>query len=268
MKLNEQIKRIKSLFTDERLYGNLVNEVCDNEADAVKLLKDKGYIVRQGDDTDLCLGPNTEIGKIYNIYKKDTQLSFQSGTSPDGCFLGIYRKDKTSRDNHYYLINLFEQGLNEKNRFNMYYMLNDNSACEKTITIGGSEFKLIITKDGYDSSTDELGVGLRYIKIEGFWRNVASNEEPTPKIELFDGIMVKLMDVNKKAIKTNIKAGVVDIDLTTLMGLNSTNGGSGDVLKNSSGNCVTFIDFLDEKLGKSLNGVLKLDDMIENQIKI
>jgi hypothetical protein len=261
-KLNEEIKRIKSLFTNERLYGNLVNEVCDNEADAVKFLKDKGYIVRQGDESDLCLGPNTEIGKIYNKYKSDTYLSFQSASSADGCYLGIYRKDKTSRENHFFLINLFEQGLSEKNRFNMYYMLNDNDACEKIITIGSSEYKMIITKDGYDSSTDEIGVGLTFIKMEGFWRNNSGT------IELFDTIMVKLMDKDKKAIKTNIKAGVINLDLNTIVGLNNQNGGTSELLKDSSGNCITFIDFLNQKLGTSLSGVLKLDDMIENQIKI
>jgi hypothetical protein len=261
-KLNEEIKRIKSLFTNERLYGNLVNEVCDNEGEAINFLKDKGYIVRQSNEGDLCLGPNTQIGKVYDKYRSDSKLSFQSGTSPDGCYLGIYRKDKSSRENHFFLINLFEQGLNEKNRFNMYYMLNDNDACEKEITVGSSTFKLIITKDGYDSATQEFGMGLRLIKIEGFWN------ESSGTINLTGGLIVKLLDKDKKAIKTNIKLGALNVDLSSVLSLNSENGGAAEILKNSSGDCTTIIDFVDQRLGSSLSGTLDLDNFINNQIKV
>ena len=45
--IKEEIERIKSLFTEERLYGNLISEDCDScsETDMVDELKDKGYSV-------------------------------------------------------------------------------------------------------------------------------------------------------------------------------------------------------------------------------
>lgn len=260
MKLNEEINRIKSLFTNERLYGNLVNEVCDNEADAINFLKDKGYIVRAGNEGDLCLGPNTELGKIYNTYKSDSELSFQSGTSPDGCYLGIYRKNKGAREQHFYLVNLFEKGLDEKNRFNMYYMFNDYDACEKDVTVGSRTLKLIITKEGYDETTGEVGTGLKYAKLEGFWEKDGSD------YKLKDTISVKLMDKNNKMIKLSFNINIlgtnVPINLNSLVDLDNNTGGSAEIFKDSSGSCVTLSTFLEEKLVSPLSGEFTLSDLI------
>jgi hypothetical protein len=260
MKLNEEIKRIKSLFTNERLYGNLVNEVCDNEADAINFLKDKGYIVRAGNEGDLCLGPNTELGVIYEKYKNDTTLSFQSGTSPDGCYLGIFRKTKVDREQHFYLVNLFEKELNEKNRFNMYYMFNDYDACEKVINVGGRSLKLIITKDGYDDSTGVVGSGLKFVKIEGFWEKDGSD------YKLKGSSSVKLMDKNNKMIKLlfniNILGTNVPINLNSLVDLDNNTGGSAEIFKDSTGTCVTLSSFLEEKLVSPLSGEFTLSDLI------
>ena len=259
MKLNEEINRIKSLFTNERLYGNLVNEVCDNEGDAIALLQNKGYIVRAGNEGDLCLGPGTELGKIYEKYKTDTLLSFQSGTSPDGCYLGIYLKAKSGRTNHFYLVNLFEKGLNEKNRFNMYFMFDDSHSCEKVVTIGGRSIKIMITKDGYDSATGEFGSGLKFVKIEGEWTTDGSD------YKLSNTVIVKLMDKDNKKIKLNhninIGGGNIPIDLTSLADLDSTTGGSADLFKGAGGTCLTLAEFLEEKWADYNNGFL-LSDLI------
>lgn len=265
MKLNEEINRIKSLFTNERLYGNLVNEVCDNEADAIDLLKGKGYIVRAGNEGDLCLGPGTELGKIYENYKTDSELSFQSGTSPDGCYLGIFRKNKGAREQHFYLVNLFEKGLNEKNRFNMYYMFNDNDSCEKVITVGGRSLKLVITKEGYDESTGVVGTGLKYAKLEGFWEKDGSD------YKLKDSISVKLMDKDNKMIKLSFNINIlgtnVPINLNSIVDLDNNTGGSAEIFKDSSGNCVTLSVFLEERLVSPLNAEFTLSDLI-SKIKI
>lgn len=45
--LNEQMNRIKSLFTEERLWGNIINEACDNEQEAADYLENLGYIVAE-----------------------------------------------------------------------------------------------------------------------------------------------------------------------------------------------------------------------------
>jgi hypothetical protein len=264
MKLNEEINRIKSLFTNERLYGNLVNEVCDNEGDAIALLQGKGYIVRAGNEGDLCLGPGTELGVIYEKYKNDTTLSFQSGTSPDGCYLGIFRKTKVDREQHFYLVNLFEKGLNEKNRFNMYYMFNDYDACEKVVTVGGRSLKIIITKDGYDTATGEFGSGLKFVKIEGEWTNDGS------EYKLSNTVIVKLMDKDNKKIKLshniNISGVNIPIDLSSLTDLDNTTGGSAGLFKGAGGTCLTLSEFLNEKWADYNNG-FTLSDLI-SKIKI
>ena len=70
MELNEEIKRMKSLFSNDRLYGNLIDEACSSESEAKEYLQDKGYIVRDPSTGDLCLGPSTNLGKIYKKRKR------------------------------------------------------------------------------------------------------------------------------------------------------------------------------------------------------
>ena len=52
MSLDNEIKRIKSLFTEERLYGNLINEDCADcddcdQNDMAKYLNQNGYYVKR-----------------------------------------------------------------------------------------------------------------------------------------------------------------------------------------------------------------------------
>ena len=263
MKLNEEINRIKSLFTNERLYGNLVNEACDNEGEAIAFLQSKNYIVRAGNEGDLCLGPGTELGKIYGKYKNDLQLSFQSGTSPDGCYLGIFLKAKTGRVNHFYLVNLFEKGLNEKNRFNMYFMFDDSHSCEKEVTVGVKSFKIMVTKDnGYDDATGEVGAGLKFVKIEGNWTTDGSD------YKLSNTVIVKLMDKDDKKIKLNYNIPIgginIPIDLPGLTGLDNTTGGSAGLFKGAGNTCLTLSEFLNEKWVDYNDGFLLSELIGEN----
>ena len=262
MKLNEEINRIKSLFTNERLYGNLVNEACDNEGEAIAFLQSKNYIVRASNEGDLCINPRTELGKIYEKYKIDSTLSFQSGTSPDGCYLGVFLKAKTGRVNHFYLVNLFEKGLNENNRFNMYFMFDDSHSCEKEVTIGGRTIKIMITKDGYDSATGEFGAGLKFVKIEGDWTTDGSD------YKLSNTVIVKLMDKDNKKIKLNHNINIgginIPIDIFSLTGLDNTTGGSAELFKGASGTCMTLSGFLEEKWTNYDNGFLLSELIGEN----
>ena len=50
--IKEEIERIKKLFTEERLYGNLINETCNDEVDAARFLRDNGYYVEKKDNAD------------------------------------------------------------------------------------------------------------------------------------------------------------------------------------------------------------------------
>jgi hypothetical protein len=261
MKLNEEIERIKSLFTNERLYGNLINEVCDNEDDAKNFLQDKGYIIRKPDSKDLCLGAGTNLGVIYNKYLSNTKLKFQSPNTKSGdCVLGLYAKDKGSWDNNYFLVNLFD-GVDGK-VFNMYFKVTDTIACTKTISIGGENVNLIVSKKGIDTTKtpNEIGVGLTYVKLEGDW-TIDSNGD----VKLTNIFIVKLMDENKKGIKTFVDIPIIgEVDLTSNTGLSSegVNSGNGEVLKDSSGNCTKIKDVLEEKLGVSFTSGISLDDLI------
>ena len=103
-KLNEQMIRIKSLFTEERLWGNIINEACDSEQEAADYLEKAGYVVSAPGNSatqkarrDLinCLEqPN--IKKLYDQIKDHEnkvkiEISDRSGI---GCVLLISSKDK------------------------------------------------------------------------------------------------------------------------------------------------------------------------------
>ena len=123
----------------------------------------------------------------------------------------------------------------------------------------------MITKEGYDSATGEFGVGLKYAKLEGFWEKDAGD------YKLSDSITVKLMDKDNKKIKLsnniNILGVNVPIDLSTLINLDNTTGGTSEIFKDSTGSCVTLSAFLEEKLISPLSGGFLLSDLID-KIKI
>jgi hypothetical protein len=260
MKINEEIKRIKSLFGNDRLYGNLIDEACSSESEAKEYLQDKGYIVRDPSGSDICLGPNTNLGKIYKKYQPNNKLKFQSPNTKSGdCVLGLYRKDKGSWDNNYFLINLFD-GVDGK-VFNMYFKVTTTIACDKTISFGGISYKVNVVYDGFDSSTTPvtIGPGLTYIKLEGDWVI-----DGTGNVNLKNILVVRLMDENKKGIQTSIDVAGIDVDLTSTTDLETdgSNAGNGEVLKNSSGSCARIKDVLEERLGSSFSTGLSLDDLI------
>ena len=65
--INEEIERIKSLFTEDRLYGNLINESCASctEQEMEDELESKGYSVYKRGKTDSdCL---TTIGSTPHL---------------------------------------------------------------------------------------------------------------------------------------------------------------------------------------------------------
>ena len=261
MKLNEEIKRMKSLFNNERLYGNLIDEACSSESEAKDYLQDKGYIVKDPSSSDMCLGPNTNLGKIYKKYQPNNKLKFQAPNTESGdCVLGLYRKDKIRWDNNYFLINLFD-GVDGK-VFNMYFKVTDTIACTKRITVLSSPIDVVVTKSGIDTTTTPptIGVGLSYVKLEGDWTIDGSGN-----VNLKNIFVVRLMNDNKKGIQTFVDVpGLGEADLSRTTGLSSegVNSGNGTVLRNSSGSCDKIKKVLEEKLGATFGTGLSLDGLI------
>ena len=261
MELNEEIKRMKSLFSNDRLYGNLIDEACSSESEAKEYLQDKGYIVKDPSTGDLCLGPSTNLGKIYKKYQPNNMLKFQSPNTKSGdCVLGLYAKDKGSWDNNFFLINLFD-GVDGK-VFNMYFKVTDTIACTKRIAVLDSPIDVVVTKSGVDTTTTPptIGVGLSYVKLEGDW-----SIDGTGNVNLKNIFVVRLMNDNKKGIQTFVDVpGLGEADLSSTTGLSSegVNSGNGTVLRNSSGSCDKIKKVLEEKLGATFTTGISLDGLI------
>jgi hypothetical protein len=68
------------------------------------------------------------------------------------------------------------------------------------------------------------------------------------------------MDKDNKKIKLNHNINIsgvnIPLDLTSLTNLDGTTGGSADLFKGASGNCLTLSEFLDEKWADYNNGFL------------
>ena len=219
--IEEEIKRIKSLFTEERLYGNLINEqfATDisgdgniDEPEAISFLQSLDYIVKQETEDDLCLGPGTQLKRVYEKYKGTTSIGYKIGNSSIGCYLTIYDKLLVSHGK-FTILNLFEgpSGL----RYSLYVRVIPADCCSHTppglvgITTPDITFNAAIS--GWDSVTKYLGLGLEYIKIEGKWKNTGSGNDP---YELYDGAIVKLLNKDYKGIPTKYKIpGIVSFDI-------------------------------------------------------
>ena len=81
MSINNEIKRIKSLFTDERMYGNLINESCScSDADMVDELSDTHYVTKK--DPNQVANKNC-INNIENTWLKCVKDSYDSASITD-----------------------------------------------------------------------------------------------------------------------------------------------------------------------------------------
>ena len=78
--LNEEIERIKSLFSEERLYGNLVTEACDDVDEAINFLSSQGYIIKKETESDFCIGNVGPLNKPYNYLKNNYKRVFGGGS--------------------------------------------------------------------------------------------------------------------------------------------------------------------------------------------
>jgi len=68
--ITEQIERIKSLFNEDRLYGNLINEQCSSAQEASDYLENLGYIVAEPTST----GARSQRGKLLSCLNDPTNI--------------------------------------------------------------------------------------------------------------------------------------------------------------------------------------------------
>ena len=240
--IKEEINRIKSLFTEERLYGNLVNETCDDLGDAVEFLQTQGYTITKNDDTP-CIGPNTDISVAFNEAKSITgEHIYRVDTTKYGCRLKIFNKypDVAQREGTIFTINLYEDS--EQKQFTAYYMLKEEDCCKKGI--GG------LTYNFYDLEVDGVSLlKLRYIKIWGTW-SVSSGE-----IVLENSEVDAILNDNDKEVTRSIDVLGTSIGVGHTEKLFSKNG---DVNV-----CGTATELLQHNLSwLNLGGTTKLKTLI------
>jgi hypothetical protein len=274
-RLNEEIKRIKSLFGDDRLYGNLISEetfATDtdgdgkiNEPEAKSFLNSLGYITKTTNDDDLCLSPNSDLKKVYNIVKSKNNVGFQLNPNSEiGCALTIYSRDKAS-SKIVNQISLFEGTTG--NRFGILIKVKDVDCCDTDInninsTVPTGSVVWNVGVNGYldVGGTKKFGLGLTYIKIDGTWKISGG----VPKIE--DGVVVKLLNENLKGVKTKIEFLSFDVPVNGFSNTGTERGGEKEWLTDGSGSCISINDFVGSILGGSISDEYDIEDLIDNKM--
>ena len=276
-KLDEQIKRIKSLFGNDRLYGNLISEqtyATDtdgdgkiNEPEAKSFLNSLGYITKTSSDDDLCLSPNSDLKKVYDIVKSKTNVGFQMNPNTEiGCALTIYSRDKAS-SRILNQITLFEGATG--NRFGMIIKVKDVDCCDKDInsvnnTIPSGSAVWNVGVNGYldVGGVKKFGLGLTYIKVDGTWK--IDNTTGLPRID--DGIVVKLLNEQQKGVKTKITFLGFDVPVTGFSNTGTERGGEKEWMTDGGGSCQSLNDFVGSILGGSIDDEFNLEQLINNKM--
>ena len=274
-KLDEQIKRIKSLFGNDRLYGNLISEqtyATDtdgdgkiNEPEAKSFLNSLGYITKTTNDDDLCLSPNSDLKKVYDLIKTKSNVGFQLNPNSEiGCALTIYSRDKAS-SKIVNQISLFEGPTG--NRFGMIIKVKDVDCCDSDINNVNSSVPSgsVVWNVGVNGYLDvggvkKFGLGLTYIKVDGTWK-ISSG---VPKID--DGIVVKLLNEKQKGVKTKIEFLSFDVPITGFSNTGTERGGEKQWMNDGSGSCITINDFVGSILGGSIDDEYGIENLIDNKM--
>jgi hypothetical protein len=247
MDLKEEINRIKKLFTNERLYGNLVNEACDDVDDAIGFLEKKGYMVKTTTEHDLCIGIGTPLGKVYKSLKTGYSgfKNFKVNVKNYGDQCGLTFKNNWN-NGRFYILSLFSD-MDDVNSglFNMFYKMHSDPTKDTcpTLTMGGAKF---IPSGDFNIGTTsplQINMGLKYIKVEGKW----NYDENTKKVTLKEAGVTGLFNKDVKGIKTKFAT----VDLSGV--LKNTTGGSLEMFSIDGTTCLNTGEFVNETLGWDLS---------------
>ena len=258
MKINEEIKRIKSLFGNDRLYGNLVNEQPyaidkskDGEIDkdeATDFLQSQGYIVKQTTEHDQCIGVGTDLGKVRESLSSYAGIvNFNKKIQNYGDTCGLTLKNKVAGAGKFFIISLFEN-MDGKKQFNIFYETKNDQSDQCALsasTLGG--WDIFVGSDDFniDTSTKVATLGMKYIKIEGEWEWNGRDS----KCILKDAMVVALLNKKLKTIRTSFSVSAINIDLgDPPINIDTETGGSALIMKGTS-SCLTVELFSQEKLG-------------------
>ena len=288
-KLNEQISRIKSLFGNSRLYGNIINEqgnpdtngdkVIDSseftasgdeidEPEAKSFLQSLGYVIKGDTKDDLCLREGSDLRKVYNKVKDKTNIGFMVSTDTKiGCVLSVYSKGSSPILKQ---ISLFEGPTG--NRFNMLFKIYDSRTCclkdfESVFSISSTGVKFNAFTEDFDGSVTprRFGVGLRVIKVDGTWK-----VDSDGNIILEDGVVVKLLNKKYNGVITKAKFSVGSINVNKeTPGFTNTGterGGNMEWMDNGSGSCITIDSWVSTILGSATNSNFNLEELINNKM--
>jgi len=140
--LHEELKRIKSMFSEERLYGNLITEACTDCSDAINFIagdtvcqdsvkQASWYSGDQPTKQNECLSPGYKMKTVYEKYRDQGGVKESAYKGKNGCTLKMISSAGHSQGS-FRNISLFEKGASL--RFIAYYYLNDNTGSRGSVT--------------------------------------------------------------------------------------------------------------------------------------
>ena len=229
----KEIDRMKSLFTEERLYGNLITEACDNCNSALAYIaandtcqkeasKTTWYKIQQGEESE-CLSAGYDLTRIYNNYIDSGNLKLKSYMSEAGCALKI-TPSTGIRSDKFMNLTLYED--DDGRYFIAYFKLAPDDGCKVGLLSHMSLCGVINcpTKERYYQSTKAsnvpglarplavTGSELTYIRWWGKWGSTARNEIDTYWLKFTN--IDKLADKDGSGIDPNVNIEFT-IPLTT-----------------------------------------------------
>jgi hypothetical protein len=182
--LKEEIERIKSLFTEEKLYGNTINEVCDDVDDAKEFLKDKGYSVynlnkSQSEQKAKCKFPSDKLDCVAKVLR-DNGIKYSQFDHEGKCVITV-SDSPSGEDRTYMFVNKNNEYAFRKifNSPKTYKLLDDT----ETIKYKQLEFRGEFVCDG--GSIEVEGAFFSFLKDGSTkWEEVKSNKKKTLSVTL------------------------------------------------------------------------------------
>jgi hypothetical protein len=182
--LKKEIERIKSLFTEERLYGNSINEVCDDEEEAKTFLKGKGYSVynlnkTKEDQKELCKFPSDNLDCVAKILR-DNGIKYSQFDHEGKCIITVNDSKGDVKKTY--------QFMNKNNEYAFRYR-NDVPFHQKEIDdTETKKFKVFDARGEFICSGDDIKIEYKidqYIE-EGSneWEKHRNSKTTTSKISL------------------------------------------------------------------------------------